>query len=138
MLAWLRRLATSKPPAPLTGAPEVRRLKTYSAASGFVYQYFYEGHRPSTRDGEPGVEYVFAVSADRASYAAVSVLLADATLDRWQRETARELSSTERYAVAKLVLFRAFDEGPELPRGSQSVVVQAADLAAIAGQLGFL
>ena len=36
----------SKKPLPLTGAPAVRRLKSYSAQSGYVYQYFYEGQRP--------------------------------------------------------------------------------------------
>jgi len=44
MLNWLRK----KKEAPLTGAPAVRRQKTYSAESGYVYQYFYEGQRPAS------------------------------------------------------------------------------------------
>jgi len=54
------------------------------------------------------------VSADRKSSFPVSVFVADAALGRWEREHARELSFTERYAVAKLALFQAFDrrDGP--------------------------
>ena len=32
-------------PEPLRGRPKVRREKIYSADSGYVYQYFYEGFR---------------------------------------------------------------------------------------------
>jgi hypothetical protein len=89
------------------GAPQVRRLKTYSAESGRVYQYYYEGHRPSTGKG---TEYVFAVSADRRTYFPVSVFLAAAALSDWQHKHARGLTATEQYAVAKMALFQAFDE----------------------------
>ena len=124
MSAWLRSLGRRGQPPPLTGAPAVRRLKTYSAASGYVYQYFYEGHR--------GTEYSFQVSADRKTYCSVTVLLSDAAIE------ARELNSTERYAVAKMALFRAFDERESPDEMRQPVRVQPADLAAIAAQLGFM
>ena len=39
----------SRKDEPLAGAPPVRRLKTYSARSGYVYQYRYQGSRPSSR-----------------------------------------------------------------------------------------
>ncbi len=48
---------------PLTGAPAVRRMKTYSAQSGYVYQYYFEGYRPLPV--ESGVEFVFQISSDR-------------------------------------------------------------------------
>ncbi len=95
---------------PLTGAPAVRRQKTYSAESGYVYQYFYEGQRPSS--GDPGTEYVFDVSADRKSSAPVSVFVATEAIESWQVETGRTLSGAERYAIAKMALFQAFDERP--------------------------
>ncbi len=126
MLAWIRRLARKGQPPPLAGAPAVRRLKTYSAASGYVYQYFYEGHR--------GTEYVFQVSADRRTYFSVTVLLSDAALEAGPRE----LTSTERYAVAKMSLFQAFDERVAPDEMRRPVQVQPADLEAIAGQLGLL
>lgn len=126
MLAWLRRLGTKEQPPPPTGAPAVRRLKSYSAASGHVYQYFYEGHR--------GTEYVFHVSGDRRTYFSVAVLLSDAALEA----SPRGLSSTERYAVAKMALFQAFDERPGPAEMRQPVQVRPADLAAIAERLGFM
>ncbi len=100
---WLR-----KKERPLTGAPAVRRQKTYSAQTGYVYQYFYEGQRPSSP--ETGIEYVFDVSADRKTSSPVSVLLSTEALENWEGENGRTLSSTERYAIAKMALFQAFDE----------------------------
>jgi|SRR6202142_1075795 len=125
MLAWIRRLRRREPP-PLAGAPAVRRLKTYSAASGYAYQYFYEGHR--------GTEYVFQASADRRTYFSVTVVLSDAAL----QACPRELTSTERYAVSKIALFHAFDERAAPDQMRQPVQVQPADLEAIAAQLGLL
>ena len=57
----------------------MRRQKTYSAESGYVYQYFYEGQRAATRDGDAGAEYVFNVSADRKSSFSLSVFVGDMT-----------------------------------------------------------
>jgi len=93
---------------PLTGAPPVRRQKSYSAQSGYVYQYHYEGHRPLTPGN--GTEYVFEVCADRKPPAPVSVHVHDEALESWERERGRSLSQTERYAIAKMALFQAFDE----------------------------
>ena len=56
----------SKKPAALTGAPPVRRMKTYSAQSGYVYQYYYEGYRPFRSAGESGSEFVFTISLFQA------------------------------------------------------------------------
>src|SRR4051812_16079278 len=94
-----------KKQAPLTGAPKVRRQKTYSAESGYVYQYFYEGQRPAKRDGSAGTEFVFNMSADRKSSSPVSVFLSDQAIEGWQGEHGREVSSPEGYAGAKLALF---------------------------------
>ena len=115
--------------APLTGAPPVRRQKTYSAQSGYVYQYYYEGQRP-TRP-ERGIEFVFDVSADRKTSTPVSVLVPEEAVESWQREHGRELNSTERYAIAKMALFQAFDQR-ESPAGMGAAVrVDAAGAAEI-------
>ena len=55
---------------------------------------------------------------------------------QWEQSHARELSATERYAVAKMALFQAFDERatPELMK--QEVRVRAADVTAILDTLG--
>ena len=131
MLDWLRK----KKEAPLTGAPAVRRQKTYSAESGYVYQYFYEGQRPASRDGAAGVQYVFNVSADRKTSSMVSVFVAAAALEGWQQEHGRALASTERYAVAKMALFQAFDQRSEPSLMRDEVRVSAADATALLATL---
>ena len=75
----------TKKPVPLTGAPTVRRLKTYSAQSGYVYQYFYEGQRPLPHKSEPGTEFVFTVTADRKTSHPLSVLVPENALHAWEQ-----------------------------------------------------
>ena len=128
---WLTRK-----PQPLTGAPEIRRQKTYSGQSGYVYQYYYEGHRPYKRDRHSGTEYVFDVSGDRKTSMAVSVLVSDTALEDWQSRHGRTLYASERYAIAKMALFQAFDERPGPAAMSADVQVRAADVEAILITLG--
>jgi hypothetical protein len=122
----------SKKRQPLIGAPAVRRLKTYSAQTGYVYQYLYEGHRA------PGaaIEFVFTVSGDRKNWAPLSVVVAHAALRAWESAHLRQLSSTEHYAIAKMALFQAFDERPTPARMKEPVHVSAEDVEAIIGKLG--
>src|SRR5579871_136397 len=91
-----------KKPAPLSGAPAIRRQKTYSAQSGYVYQYFYEGHRSYRRNDGSGAEFVFNVSADRKTSVAVSVFVSDDAVAAWEQKYGRALAATERYAAAKM------------------------------------
>ena len=121
----------SRKDAPLAGAPAVRRLKTYSARSGYVYQYHYEGHRRLHADRDGGVEFVFSVSADRKSWHAVGVVVSDGAIRAWEEARARQLSSAERYAIAKMALFQAFDERPTPALMKDPVRVRTADLEAI-------
>src|SRR5579862_1250891 len=118
----------SKKPAPLTGAPTVRRMKTYSAQSGYVYQYYYEGHRAAANSS---IEFAFSISADRKTWFQTGVFVADSALADWEASNGRTLSSTERYAVAKMALFQAFDERTDPARMKDPVHVRAADVQAI-------
>ena len=122
----LRKLFGRKP-EPLTGTPAIRRMKTYSAQTGYVYQYFYEGHR--------GPEYVFSVSSDRKQWNHVSVMQNDAAIREWEHEHGRELSSTERYAIAKMALFAAFDERSTTALMKDAIQVGPAEVASITGTL---
>src|SRR5260370_41578420 len=89
----------------------VRRIKSYSAANGYVYQYyFYELNRDSV-DGEAVGEFVYAISADRGTTFGLRILVMQAALEAWARANGRALTSSEEYAVAKMRLFQAFDEG---------------------------
>ncbi len=130
MFDWLR-----KKEAPLTGAPAVRRQKTHSAESGYVYQYFYEGQRPAKRGGSAGTQFVFNVSADRKSSFPVSLFLSDEALETWQQEHGRQVGATERYAIAKMALFQAFDQRAAPDTMSEEVQVQAADVESILATL---
>lgn len=126
----------SRKPQPLTGAPPIRRQKTYSGQTGYVYQYYYEGHRSYKRDRNNGTEYVFNVSSDRKTSIAVSVLVGDTALEDWQSRHGRTLYASERYAIAKMALFQAFDERPDPATMGADVLVRAADVEAILITLG--
>jgi hypothetical protein len=108
----------------LAGAPKMRREKFYTSAAGYVYSYYYLGHRPRRR----ATEYVFEAAADRRSYALVSVVLPDAVFETWAGRHGRALEATERYALAKLALQRAFD-GCAPPQRLQRKVAVAPSLA---------
>jgi hypothetical protein len=122
--------------APLTGAPAVRRLKTYSAQSGYVYQYCYEGQRPYRQAGDSGTEFVFSLSADRKTWHPCKVLIPDPSVTSWQSAHTRDLSATERYAIAKMALFQAFDERETPALMKADIVVRSDDVEAIVENLG--
>jgi hypothetical protein len=124
----------SRKQAALTGAPPVRRLKTHSAQSGYVYQYYYEGQRPF-HSGH-GTEFVFSVSSDRKSWHPTRVCVADAPLTAWESAHGRQLSDNERYAIAKMALFQAFDERATPALMKDDVIVLDADVETIVEMLG--
>ena len=84
-------------------------MKTYSAESGYVYQYYFAGQRFATRDRKTGVEYVFQVSADRKTETAVSVFVEDSVVEDWIAGSGRQLRGPHRYAIAKIALRNALD-----------------------------
>jgi len=131
MFQWLRKLRRHG--SPLSGAPATRRLKFYSAQGGYVYQYYYAGHRVSAAV----TEYVFQVSGDRRTYSPVSVHLAGNVLANWHQQHGRELSPNERYAVVKMALFQAFDERGTPSEMRLPVQIRPAGLDLIAETLGF-
>jgi hypothetical protein len=118
---------------PLTGAPAVRRLKTYSAESGYVYQYSYQGQRPHAG----GTEFVFTMSADRKTWHDLSVMVSEGAVHAWEQAHGRSLSSTEVYAIAKMALFAALDERASPAEMRDPVFAAEAEVTAAAGKLGF-
>ena len=136
MLGWFKKKFTNPVPGPLAGAPAVRRQKTYQSQSGFVYQYYFAGSRYTESELGPGFEFIFPVSADRKTEFLVSVHIGAAGISAWERQHGRELLSKERYAVAKMALFAAFDqrESPDAMR--LPVLTDGADIARFLEQLG--
>ena len=92
--------------------PPVRRVKTYTGAQGYVYQYYFVGQRPALPDDPeaPATEFIFDVTSDRKLTYAVSVFLPEKVVSAWAAKHGRPLNEAEKYAAAKLRLFRAFDE----------------------------
>ena len=95
----------------MTKPEAVRRIKSYYAANGYVYQYyFYELNRVSV-DGRAAGEFVYAISADRGASFGLRILVMQAALETWAAANGRSLTASEEYALAKMRLFQAFDEG---------------------------
>jgi len=110
----------------LKGTPAAPRTKTYSAETGYVYQYVYRGYRKLT-EPSGGTDYVFSVSRDRQAMFPAAVRLFSAALEACAELTGREILPAEQYAVAKMTLFAAFDriavmeewQAPLTPTGSE-------------------
>jgi hypothetical protein len=126
---WLKSgdKPAEKPKEPeLKGAPGVPRTKTYSADTGYVYQYIYKGYRKFT-ESTAGTDYVFAVSRDRSAVFPATIRLTIAGLAGCAEITGREILAAEQYALAKMTLFAAFDriaameewQAPLTPTGSE-------------------
>jgi hypothetical protein len=100
----------------MSSTPPIRRLKTYTGAQGYVYQYYFVGKRPALPDDpeSPATEFIFDVTSDRKLTFAVSVFLPQGPRDAWAKAHGRALNDAEQYAAVKLRLFRAFDETEDL------------------------
>jgi hypothetical protein len=118
--------------------PPVRRLKTYTGAQGYVYQYYFVGKRPALPDDPetPATEFVFDVTSDRKLTYAVSVFLPDSAREAWSQKHGRPLSDAEQYAAVKLRLFRAFDELEDMKSRGRRLVITSAQLEEALGSLG--
>jgi len=116
----------------------VRRVKTYTAQTGYVYEYYFVGQRPALDDDplHPAIEYIFDVSPDRKTIFAVSVFLLPRALDAFAADHARSLSSPEQYAAAKLCLLQAFDETPNMLKDGRRLVLDAQLLSALLQSVG--
>jgi hypothetical protein len=102
---WFRKARTRE--SVLKGAPVHARTKTYSAETGYVYQYVFRGYR-SIPD-QAGTQFVFETSHDRKEHFDLVVHLLDSALAECAGRIGREILDAERYALAKLNLFQTFD-----------------------------
>jgi hypothetical protein len=86
------------------------RQKTYSAESGYVYQYALSDFRQRRELREFVNEYTFTVTSGGTRTAAVTVALRSSVLDAWEMSRGRDLTASERFGIAKIALKRAFDD----------------------------
>jgi len=106
-------------------AKAVRRLKTYTGAQGYVYQYYFVGKRAALPDDaeSPATEFIFDVTSDRKLTYAVSVFLPENSVTAWAAVHGRQLTESEQYAAAKLRLFQAFDELEDMKVHGRRLVI---------------
>ena len=114
----------------------VRRVKSYSAATGYVYQYYFFEVNRSIRGASPGTEYVYMVSVDRKTVFPVGIFVRRDALEEWARANGRTLTGTEEYALAKMRLFQAFDEVEDLAAARPDLVVDSSNLETLLTDLG--
>ena len=115
----------------------VRRMKTYAGGQGYVYQYYFVGKRAvRAGQGDPATEYIFDVTSDRKITFAVSIFLPDEALRRWSAVHGRNLADAEQYGAVKMCLFKAFDEIEDVRSRGRELLLDAATLESVLGQLG--
>jgi hypothetical protein len=116
----------------------VRRMKTYTGETGYVYQYYFVGKRAALPDAPeaPAMEFIFDVTPDRKTTFAVSVFLKAEAVAGWSAAHARPMAETEQYAAAKMRLFRGFDQIEQLRDQGRSLVIEAADIEELLAPLG--
>jgi len=113
----------------------VRRIKSYSAENGYVYQYQFQDVHPAQSDGAKGNEYIYYVSADRKTMFPVRIFVRRDALDKWTKQTGRVLTGTEEYAAAKMRLFQALDEIPDFATARPELTVDASNLSSLLERL---
>jgi len=119
----------------MTRPEAARRVKTYSAATGYVYQYYFYEVQKVRRGFSAGTEYVYMVSVDRKQVFPLKVFVKLAAVEKWAKAAGRPLSGTEEYAVAKLRLFQALDELQDIESSRPDLIVDESNLDALLSQL---
>lgn len=112
-----------------------RRVKSFSAATGYVYQYYFLETQKSRRGLHGGTDYVYMVAVDRGAAFPLRVFVRRDAVRKWSKKTGREMSGTEEYAAAKMRLFQAFDEATDLLATRPDLIVDDANLEALLAQL---
>ena len=116
----------------------LRRMKTYTADSGYVYQYYFVGKRDALPDApeNPATEYVFDVTVDRKALYAVSIFVRGDALDEWALTHGRSLNQAEQYAAVKLRLFRGLEEISDLATTERRWLVSSENIEELLAELG--
>lgn len=111
------------------------RIKSYSSATGFVYQYQFHEVNPVVRNGIAGNDFVYYVSADRKTMFPIHILVRADAMEAHGKQLGRKLTGTEEYAVAKMRLLQAFDEIEDFSAKRPDLVVDSSNLESLLAQL---
>jgi hypothetical protein len=112
-----------------------RRVKSYSAATGYTYQYVFHEIRKGRRGFVAGNEYVYLISADRKTSFPLVIFIGREAVRGWSKSTGRELTGTEEYAAAKMRLFQALDEEENLAEARPEIQVNESELVELLARL---
>ena len=113
----------------------LRRVKTYTAQTGLVYEYYFVGQREALASEIPATEYVFDVISDRRARYSVSVYVRQDGVEQWALGHGRKLSAPEQYAAAKLRLQQGFDEIGDMLADGRSLAVDAGNIEEVLAPL---
>jgi len=75
------------------------------------------------------------VSANRQNAFPVRILVLEDAVKKWSVRTGQQLTGTEEYAVAKMLLFQAFDEIEGLAAHTPDLFVDDSNLETLLAQL---
>ncbi len=116
----------------------LRRVKTYTAQTGYVYQYYFVGKRSALANAPeaPATEYIFDVTSDRKTVYAVSIFLRPEALAAWIACRQRALGDSEQYAAVKLRLMQAFDDIPDMMKDGRHLTVTAENVISLLESIG--
>ena len=128
MFDFLQRFVRREPE--LKRGPGSERPKTYSADSGYVYEYSFAGFRRSGGS----IEYVFSVTGGRTAAVRVRVVLPEAEVREWTGRD-RDLTASERYGIAKVCLKHALDRAPNPQSVAREVAPAREEIAEVADLL---
>ncbi len=129
-------IVQARPNNPAMARPEaVRRVKSYSASTGYVYQYYFYEVQKARRGLSAGTEYVYMVSVDRQRVFPLRIFVRRSAVEKWSKEAGREMTGTEEYAIAKMRLFEAFDEIEDLAVAQLELLVDESNLEALLARL---
>jgi hypothetical protein len=92
------------------------RVKSYSAATGYVYQYYFYEVEKAKRGRAEGTEYVYMASVDRKHVFPVRIFVSKESLEKWS-------------------VFQAFDEVEGLAEKAPALAVDESNLEALLSQL---
>ena len=113
----------------------LRRVKTYTAQTGLVYEYYFVGKRTDSSSNVPTTEYVFDVISDRRARYSVSVFVRQDGVEAWAVGHGRKLSDPEQYAAAKLRLQQGFDEIGDMLADGRILSIDASNIEEVLGPL---
>jgi hypothetical protein len=115
-----------------------RRYKSYAAETGTAYEYFFaKCQRVNRPEGQgAGSDYLFVVSPNQRPPFILRIFVSERAQGVWRNTNGRELDAKEMYAVAKMRLFRAFDEIDCLRDDATNLLVDESNVLNLAEPLG--